>query len=426
MTSSTSEIPETLSRAFTAAREREVDLSKWIVRLIALRPVLNQFRGDTSLASIGNYNISILSLWSVSFLVVGLLRLSTIERAPAPIRNAILGFLFVVFAFGVPRILFPETLFSHVLLYCQFFIAALTARAVMEDVGMDYIVNRVASATLVLLAMHVTASLWAPTREAASDSAERALSISGYLGAFESKHAAGETFLAVTPFLVCGAMRNRKTLAAALIAPVLIFLVLAGQRVSMVAVTILVLSMLVLSRRLRLLVPIVAIGTVVAISIPTGRLQTFVEEKIEAEIEAYRSGDIEEVGAGRIGIVLLAESWYVDEFSPFEQLFGRGTSQAYEIHYIVGGVYSYAHLEVIELMIDYGLIGTGLAFLALILISRAKVRALRTDRSPTQLVGAAMSVVAISMMFFAMPLESGGTAALIAFWLFVPAPDRNP
>jgi hypothetical protein len=392
-----------------------VVLSRWLVFLLAIRPPLNQLRGDTSLFSLGDYNVSVLSLWSIAFLYVALARFRHEHRALTSVRRTIYAFLGVVVIFGVPRIYMREALIYDVLTFVQFFLMALTARGVIDDVGIDYVLRRVSLGAALLVAMHATAALWLPNHDLTS------ADVAGnYIGAFESKHVAGATFFCVLPYLICAALRDRRSLGAYLIVPTALFLVLALQRVSILSAILLGAAIVVLGRRIKVLVPLAIVGVLVVAVIPSDRFQNFVDSKIEEDVESYRSGDLEEVGAGRMGIIFLAETWFLDDSDFFEQSFGRGTAQAYQLHLIVVGHVAYAHLEFVELIIDYGIVGTGLVFLVFFLIGRAKLSEYRENRLPEHLVGLGMCVVVFAQLFFAMPLQDGGTVTLLAFWLFTP------
>lgn len=395
-----------------------VTLSKWLVFLMAVRPPINQFRGDTSLLKLGDYNVSMLSLWSITYLLVAFARFQHGPEAPRQIRQPIIGFMFVVLFFGVPRMYIREALILDVVAYCQFFLAALTARGIIDDLGIDYVIKRMVAGAIVLLGMHMTAAIWLGERDVVLNDIE-----GNYLGGFEDKHIAARSFFALIPYLVCAALQDRRSLGAKLVIPCSLFMVLALQRVSMLSAFVLIVTMVVVSKRIRVLVPMIAVAACLVLVVPSARFESFVEAKVQQEIEAYASGDLEAAGAGRMGIIFLAQDWYRNS-GIADQLIGRGTAQAYQLHTIVIGHIAYAHMQIVEFMIDYGLTGTVLAFMALIRIARAKLAAFRIEKRPEELVGIAMAVVLICEMFYAMPLQDGGTITLFAFWLFYPAQRR--
>lgn len=392
-------------------------LSKAIVFLLAVRPLINQLRGDTSLLELGDYNFSVLSMWSLAFMAITAVRLPYGPSAPRPIRRTIATFLLFVIVFGVPRMLVPEAFVTDVLEYAEFFIAALVARGVIEDVGIDYIIRSISWATLLLLVMHVSAPFWVDRSER-TEFHQQSLELGSYLGAFESKHIAGVTFFAVTPFLMCGALRKRKSLATALLPFAILFLILALQRVSIVSLVLFMLGYIVFSRRFRLLLPIIMLGVALVAVVPQDRIQGFIDQKVEEDVDALHSGNLDDVGAGRASIIMLAETWFFDQSDPFDQFFGRGTAQAQMLHFIVVGNLAYAHLQFVELIIDYGIIGTGLVLLIFGLIARSKLRSHRQTSSTEELVGLSMFVAVAGMLVYAMPLQDGGTNAMFAFWMF--------
>lgn len=400
---------------------RRTALSRTLVVLLACRPVLNQLRGDTSLLSLGDYNVSLLSLWSIAFLYVALARFRFEHRTLVSVRRPIYAFLAIVLLFGVPRIYMREALIYDVLTFVQFFVTMLIARGVIEDVGIDHVLRRMSVGALVLVVMHATAALWLPGHDLTSPDVA-----GNYIGAFESKHVAGASFLCVLPFLLCAAMRDRRSLGAYLIVPTLLFLVLALQRVAILSAVVLGVAIVVFGRRVRVLAPLVLVGVLVVAVIPSERFQSFVESKIEEDVDSYRSGDLEDVGAGRMGIIFLAETWFVDDSDLFEQAFGRGTAQAYQLHLLVVGHVAYAHIEVVELIIDYGVVGTGLILLLFFVVGREKLAEYKRNRSPELLVGLGMLVVVFGELFYSMPLQDGGTVTLLAFWLFTPRERELP
>lgn len=400
---------------------RSAALSRWLVFLLAIRPPLNQLRGDTSLLTLGDYTVSVLSVWSLAFLYVAFARFLHEDSVLASVRRPIYAFLAVVIVFGVPRIYMREALVYDVLTFVQFFLTMLVARGVIEDVGIDYVLRRVALGAALLLVMHATAAVWLPDHDLTSPDVA-----GNYIGAFESKHVAGETFFCLLPFLICAALRNRRSLGAYLILPTLLFLVLALQRVSILSAVILAAAIVVLGRRIRILIPLIVVGVLVVAVVPSERFQNFVESKIEEDVDAYRSGDLEDVGAGRMGIIFLAETWFVDDSDLFEQAFGRGTAQAYQLHLLVVGHIAYAHIEMVELIIDYGIVGTGCIFLLFFVVGREKLDEYKKKRTPEYLVGVGMLVVVFAQLFYAMPLQNGGSVTLLAFWLFTPRERELP
>jgi hypothetical protein len=398
-----------------------VALSRWLVFLLAIRAPLNQLRGDTSLLSLGEYKVSVLSVWSLAFLFVALARFRLEPRALTSVRRPIYAFLAVVVIFGVPRIYMREAVIYDVLTFVQFFLMMLTARGVIDDVGIDYVLRRVSLGAALLIAMHATAALWLPDHDLSSPDVA-----GNYIGAFESKHVAGATFFCLLPFLLCAALRDRRSLGAYLIVPTALFLVLALQRVSILSGVILGAALVVFGRRIRVLVPLAIVGVLVVTVIPSERFQSFIESKIEEDVESYRSGDLEDVGAGRMGIIFLAETWFVDDSDLFEQSFGRGTAQAYQLHLLVVGHVAYAHIELVELIIDYGVIGTACVFVLFFVVGREKLAEYKKKRLAENLVGLGMLVVLFAQLFYAMPLQDGGTVTLMSFWLFTPRERELP
>lgn len=394
---------------------RSVALSRWLVFLLAIRPPLNQLRGDTPLLTLGDYHVSVLSVWSLAFLYVALARFRYEHHTLASVRRWIYAFLAIVIVFGVPRIYMREALIYDVLTFVQFFLTMLIARGVIDDVGIEYVLRRVSIGAAVLIAMHATAALWSPGSELTSPDVA-----GNYIGAFESKHIAGRTFFSLLPFLLCAALRDRRSLGMYLIPPTALFLVLALQRVSILSAVILGVTIVVLGRRIRVLVPLVIVGVLVIAVIPSERFQNFIESKVEEDVESYRSGDLEDVGAGRMGIVFLAETWFVDDSDLFEQALGRGTAQAYQLHLLVVGHVAYAHIEMVELIIDYGIIGTGCVLLLFFVVGREKLAEYKKTRLPEHLIGLGMLAAVVGELFYSMPLQDGGTVTLLAFWLFTP------
>jgi hypothetical protein len=398
-----------------------VALSRWITLLLAIRPALNQLRGDTSLFDLGAFHVSVLALWTLAFLVIAAARFAHTPPIPSSVRRPIVGFLFVVFLLGVPRILDASALITDVIVFIEFFLTLLIAGAVIDDLGLEYIVKRIAIGTAVLLVMHATASLWSSPPDiysVANGDMQEAQQIGAYLGAFESKHLAAHSFFFVLPFLICGAIRLRKRYLFLLIPPTAIAMVLTLERTSIVSLALFAITYVVVARSIRFVVPLVLVGVVAIAAIPSESMQKFMEAKVQDEVDAMREGDVGELGANRVAIAFLAQDRFFNESSVFEQFFGHGTAQAYTLHLLIVGKLAYAHIEAIELLIDYGIVGLLLAFAILAAVGASKMREIRRERTPERLVGIAMLVVVFAQMFFAMPLQDGGTTALLAFWLF--------
>ena len=387
------------------------DISKLIVFLLAIRPLLNLLRGDSWLFELGTYKVSVLSVWSIVLIGTTARRLWREPAVPPDIKRSVQGFFFIVFVLGVPRMLLPEALIKDVLMYTLFFLVALSAKGVIEDLGFDYVVRRFTVSALLLVIVHGTLGA------AYGGVGDSDYSIGSYLGLFDDKHLAANSFFVTVPFLVCGALRSRKSLPLLLLFPTVLSILLTFQRTSLVSLGFFGLALVVFARRLSWLVPIALLIGIVLAATPAARMQEFVDAKIEEEVDAFSSGEVEAVGASRIGIALLAWSQFTDDSSPFEQLLGRGTAQAYKVSETILGTPVYAHMQLVELIVDYGVIGTALVLLFFVRIGRSKWRSFRARGSPEELVGLSMLVVIVTQLFFAMPLQDG-TSALLAFWLF--------
>jgi O-antigen ligase len=389
------------------AAER-ANLSRTIIFLVTIRPLLNLI-GDSSLFDIGTYKVSILSIWSLIVLACLARRYSMGTPLHPTVKRCVQAFFVIVVMLGMPRMYVGQAFIKDVLMYTQFFLIALTAQGVIEDVGVDYIVRRFTLSMIALVTIHVTLG--------AAHAVEAEEAIGSYLGLFPDKHLAASSFFVAIPWLVVGAFRNPRGLSAAMLFPTIFFLLLTFQRTSIVSLAVMGLMILIAGRRVRWLFPMALLVVVILAATPKARMEEFVNAKIDQEIESVAEGDVNAGGAGRAGIALLAYSQFVDDSSPFEQLLGRGTAQAYRVSEVVLGEPVYAHVQLVELIVDYGLIGAGLVIVIFGILARAKWRALAEDRSPEQLVGFAIVVVVFVELFFAMPMQDA-TVTLLAMWLF--------
>jgi hypothetical protein len=165
-----------------------------------------------------------------------------------------------------------------------------------------------------------------------------------------------------------------------------------------------------------ILVALVLFAVLIAV-LPQDRIDTFLESKVTGELQAAEQGDIGAIGAGRMAIVLLAAEWLLDKMSIFQILFGLGTAQSNMLHILAIGYYAYAHVQLVALVIDYGLIGTLLFITVFQRIFVQKSRQLAEDPSVTNIISISVLVMVLSKFFYAMPLQDGATSALVVFWL---------
>jgi hypothetical protein len=94
-------------------------LSKTIIFLMGLRLVLNQFR-DLTFFAIGQYNVSILTIWSAVFTTLVIVRL----MAPPPLRKdlkvVVIVLIFYMTVFGITRVFAPAEIITSYLYTLQF------------------------------------------------------------------------------------------------------------------------------------------------------------------------------------------------------------------------------------------------------------------------------------------------------------------
>jgi hypothetical protein len=385
------------------------NVSRTIIFLLTIRPLLNVVRGDTSLFELGNYEVSVLSMWSLVLLGCLVHRYAMGAPVDATVKRCVQAFFVIVVLLGIPRMYVGEGLIKDVLMYTQFFLIALTSRGVIEDVGVDYIVRRFTLSMIVLVTIHSTLG--------AAQTFEEENAIGSYLGLFPDKHLAAASFFVAIPWLAVGALRKPRSLATVMLFPVILSLLLTFQRTSIVSLGVMGLMILVAGRRVRAVIPMTLLVVIVFAATPQERMEQFVGEKIDQEVEAVSAGDVDAGGAGRAGIALLAYTQFVDDSSPFEQLLGRGTAQAYAVAEVILGAPVYAHVQLVELVVDYGLIGAGLILVILGGLARSKWRSITEERAPERLVGFAITIVLFAQLFYAMPLQDG-TVSLLAMWLF--------
>jgi hypothetical protein len=386
---------------------------------MAARPILNQLRGDRTFGQVLGYDISVLTFWSAAFLCLCVMRLARKPSLDSHITICTASFLLYIALIGIPRTYINSAIIKDFLFLAQFMIAMLVSPKIISDLSTDYILNRLYIGGVVLISMHLTAPVWASSFTMEPE-------FGNFIGAFDSKHMAAPTFLAVLPFVLLYHMRKRDTLSLIVLSAIVAALAFSFQRTSLLSLLIMTTVLLFLSRNLRLILPILGGAAIFSMFGPGESLNKFLEIKFIAEYDAYKIGSIDAVGAGRLGIFLLGLQWFVNSFDIIQQAFGLGMAHSYKLHSIVGGSISYAHIQIIQVLIDYGFFGLlGLLWIfCSVFVKRKNQLALQRDWFNI----VAMSVVLgiFCEMFYAMPLMHGGTATLFAFWFLSTEKKAEP
>lgn len=376
---------------------------------LAARPLLNNIPSDFVLGSILGYNFTILTLWSTLFLFFCLVRLLQPPRTDTIAFVLVGALLLHVAIFGLTRIFTPAAVVTDFLYLLQFFVAVLVAPQVVDDVEFGRLLRLLFFSSIALILIHISAPFWA--HKPVFDS-----QTGGYIGLFETKHLEAMTFFSLIPYVFLYYLRYRGKLSLAVLLLLVAFLFLSFQRTSLLTFFFMILSILYFSRSLRVAVPALAALLLALILLPWEHYLKFMNEKMVFEYQAYLSGQTEVVGAGRLGVVFFAADWYLNKFSLLQQLVGIGTAQSYRLYLTLWGYFTYAHIQLVHIFVDYGFVGFLFLFLIFFHIYRYRMAQLRQKSNWMNIVAMSVFLSLVVEMFYGMPLTSGGTATLNAFW----------
>jgi hypothetical protein len=332
------------------------------------------------------------------------------------LRINIVLFLAYISIFGISRIYIHNAIVSEVLYIILFLVGILVAPIVSEILGMRYILTRLFISSVLLIIMHTSASIWDPAFSWYNP-------LGNYLGAFETKHIAGATFLSLIPFLVLYYLHNKKIFSLTILSAHIFFLLITFQRTSILSLGVFLTFVFFLTRKFRLIFIVICITGIMLFVLPQENIQNFIGRKLIEEYEAFRSGNLEAIGAGRLGIIILALDWFWTHFTWYQQLIGLGTAHSYKLHSLVLGYVSYAHVQFVQLLIDYGVIGVILIAIIFSRVYYFRSALVKQEKTWFNIIAMAALVMIISQLFYGMPLQLGGTSALFAFWFL--SSDRS-
>jgi hypothetical protein len=358
-------------------------------------------------------------MWSTLFLFLCLFRFLQPPRTDAFAFVMVGALLIHVAVFGLSRIFTPAAVVTDFLYVLQFFVAVLVAPQVVEDVKLGHLLKLLFYASIALILVHTGAAFW--PQKSVFDA-----QTGGYIGLFETKHLAAMTFFSLIPYVFLYYLRDRGKLSLSVLLLLVAFLLLSFQRTSLLTFLFLILSILYFSRSLRVAFPAFAALLLASVLLPWEHYLTFVNEKMVFEYQAYLSGQTEAVGAGRLGVIFFAGDWYFNKFSILEQLVGIGTAQSYRLYLTLWGYFTYAHIQLVHILIDYGFVGFLCLFFIFFHIGRYRMSQLRQKKNWMNIVAMSVFLSLVVEMFYGMPLTSGGTATLNAFWLLTKGTVLQP
>lgn len=404
-----------INKRSVMAKPRVIPLviSYLILGLMTIRPMLNQFQ-EFSFGSISGYEISILSIWSALFIALIFLRMPFYPYLKKSVKATGLTLLFYLSTVGLLQLSIYGDFAQDYLYFVLIVLALMNGHKVFFDLGMEKIVATFSWSAVILIFMHATASIWA------GEFYYGVSTLGNYLGAFETKHIAAYSFLVLAPYVYLKYQQSNSNFWMMVLIMDIACQLMTLQRTTIVSLLIGVLTIIVGIGKKRYLLYGMAIIVVVISLIPGEYTQTFYKDKIAAEIEDYHEGDITDMGAGRGGLISEAADIYLNKMNVFEKLVGKGLGFSNSIHMDVVGVKAYVHLQVLQMFVDLGLIGTILVCLFIYQIVNAKIKIYRSDPSMLNLVAKAYVFVFVSEILYTMPFQNGGTMTLLAILAFVP------
>jgi hypothetical protein len=248
----------------------------------------------------------------------------------------------------------------------------------------------------------------------------------GYLGLFETKHLAAMTFFSLVPYAFLYYRGNRSKLSLAVLCFLITSLILSFQRTALLSLSVMIFVVLYFSRSLRIALPIFAAMLLATQLLPSEHFLKFFDEKLMSEYDAYLKGHSDVIGGGRLGVFFFATNWYLSQFSLVEQLIGLGTAQSYRLYLNLWGHFTYAHIQMLQLFIDYGFIGFVMVCAILFYVFQYRRSQLRLNHSWANMVAMSVFLAIAVELLYGMPLTSGGTSSLNAFWFLMRDRSAKP
>jgi len=394
-------------------------LSKLIVFLLAIRPTFNVFY-STVLFYIGNYPVSLLSVWSTVYLILVAIRL----LMPPPISSGSLkwskAFIIWILIVGAPRYYFPEALIVDIGYALIVLLSIEVSAKIFADFSVDQISRKITYGALLLILVHSTAKFWyhGPTSYAEAAGAGRP-ALHNYIGAFGSKQLASISFFVLLPFLLISCLRKGGKISFVLFVSSVFFLIWTLYRTYIFCFLLGTTAFLMSTRKFfYALLTVVIIGMSFVI-LPKESLETFFVQKIQSEYESFLSGDISALGAGRVGIYLYGLNFFARQMNPIQKLFGLGSGHNFSFHETVIGGRAFAHGQWIALMVDYGIIGL-LIFILFLWALYSDIQKAPYPEAYMRAVMFGLFIAIIGLCSVGHFLQKGGTGALLAFPLGYP------
>ena len=383
------------------------NLSKIIILLLVIRPIINQFR-SVKIASMAGYNLSYLTIWSLVFIFLVILRIILPPRNKKYLLIPIIIYIVYMGIVGIPRALNNSVIITSYLYTILFLLSIAVANKLISDFNLLKISQMIFISSIILFIMHITAVFW-------SDKPVFNAKLGNYIGGFEDKHNAAETFLVILPFNLYYYLKTRKKISLFIFLLNIFFLAFTFQRKGLLAVMIFGFVFFLLSKRIKYAFYGLGIIAIIYIALPNENKNTFIEKKFTFEIEEYQSGDIDALGATRWGILVRSIDLFFNKLDVPERLVGLGTAQSNRLH-PAGG---YANIQLIQIIIDYGLIGLLIFSIVVFRIFKMKYYDYKNNKNIQSIIALSMfSVWAVQFFVSMNALQGGGIYTLFAMWLY--------
>ena len=330
-------------------------LSKFIIFLLAIRPILHHFFGVKLFNFLGQ-EISLTAFWGIVYLVLCGVRLFFGPKLENNLNKK-------VFYFTVPYLIisgivfFPgfgyfvvDILFGYTVLF-----TILVAPKIASDLGIRYCERTIYYGCAFAMLIHLI-----PMASGDGFVGFR------YFGFFESKHQVAQTMVVTFPWIFIYYYKNKDLKSLTILILNIVFAVLAFQRSFLFCYILVFIYFIFKKNDLKTIIINLSLGFILFYLFQS-QINNFIEQKFLSEYIRYtETGDLSSIGAGRGGILAISIYEYMNNFSLIDMIFGKGSTFSWTIHYEVVGHFAYSHIQFVNILLDMGLLGV-ITFYGLIL-----------------------------------------------------------
>ncbi len=390
-------------------------ISGIIVLLIVIRPILN-LTPEYSFFKLKGYPVSILSLWSGVYLFFIVLRGLLPPKVNKTLKIIVIIYVYYISTFGLLHLSQYGNIFKNYLYQILVIFTILNSYKIISDFNLLKISKYIYYSSIVLIILHSTSYFWSPWYKGFNE-------IGSYLGAFRSKHLTAISFLVLIPYniyyIIYKKELNRSRVVNYIVLLLnLFYLMYSFQRVSIITLFFSILLYLLFRKKYSYIFYYVIIMVLLLYIIPSENVNKFIKAKIISEYSEYEEGDFYKLGAGRFALMATGIYIYENKMDFTEKIFGLGLGYSNVLHYLVSGRFAYAHIQLLQLLIDEGIFGVLIILLLAIVIIKNKYKLLINNYNQFNLLSLIITLVYFLQFFYAMPLMDGGTYTLWALWLF--------